>query len=285
MVLVKMKEVAETFLGKALQSVRREELVLGTKVFGKMSDDVNDRGLSRKHIMASCEHSLRRLKVEVIDLYQCHRYDPETPLPEVVRAMDDLIRQGKVLYWGVSCWTAEELREACEVADRLLAPLEGAPREDAEAEQLRVDGDQLAQRRGGGRCRAGPDGARPRGAVARLRRVARRGGQRGRAQRRGRPAGVHRRVPQGQPRLPEEGPERQKRRGWQVRSRHGAALSLRPLDGGPQQDPQLLAGDDGELLRGGRSKFHVGFGRRGVGGGLDGRPYQAVRHQVEPKHA
>ncbi len=116
------KGAAETFLGKALQSVRREELVLGTKVFGKMSDDVNDRGLSRKHIMASCEHSLRRLKVEVIDLYQCHRYDPETPLPEVVRAMDDLIRQGKVLYWGVSCWTAEELREACEVADRLLAP-------------------------------------------------------------------------------------------------------------------------------------------------------------------
>ena len=116
------KGAAETFLGKALQSVRRDELVLGTKVFGKMSDDVNDRGLSRKHIMASCEHSLRRLKVEVIDLYQCHRYDPETPLPEVVRAMDDLIRQGKVLYWGVSCWTAAELREACEVADRLLAP-------------------------------------------------------------------------------------------------------------------------------------------------------------------
>ena len=116
------KGAAESFLGKALQSVRREELVLGTKVFGKMSDDVNDRGLSRKHIMASCEHSLRRLKVEAIDLYQCHRYDPETPLPEVVRAMDDLIRQGKVLYWGVSCWTAAELREACEVADRLLAP-------------------------------------------------------------------------------------------------------------------------------------------------------------------
>lgn len=116
------KGAAETFLGKALQSVRRDELVLGTKVFGKMSDDVNDRGLSRKHIMASCEHSLRRLKVEAIDLYQCHRYDPETPLPEVVRAMDDLIRQGKILYWGTSCWTAAQLREACEVADRLLAP-------------------------------------------------------------------------------------------------------------------------------------------------------------------
>ena len=116
------KGAAESFLGKALQSVRREELVLGTKVFGKMSDDVNDRGLSRKHIMASCEHSLRRLKVEAIDLYQCHRYDPETPLPEVVRAMDDLIRQGKILYWGTSCWTAAQLREACEVADRLLAP-------------------------------------------------------------------------------------------------------------------------------------------------------------------
>lgn len=113
---------AEQFLGRALKGTRREELVLGTKVFGRMSDDVNDAGLSRKHVFESVERSLRRLETEYIDLYQCHRYDPDTPLPEVVRAMDDLIRQGKVLYWGVSCWTAAQLREACEVADRLRAP-------------------------------------------------------------------------------------------------------------------------------------------------------------------
>lgn len=113
---------AETFLGKALMAFRRDTLVIGTKVFGKMSDDVNDSGLSRKHVMQSAEHSLRRLKLDYIDLYQCHRYDEETPLPELVRAMDDLIRAGKVLYWGVSCWSAAQLQEACEVADRLHAP-------------------------------------------------------------------------------------------------------------------------------------------------------------------
>ncbi|MBL4844180.1 MAG: aldo/keto reductase family protein [Planctomycetes bacterium] len=116
------KGAAESFLGKALAGVRRSEIVLGTKVFGRMSDEVNDAGLSRKHIMESCEASLRRLKVDYLDLYQCHRHDPETPMTEVVRAMDDLIRQGKILYWGVSCWDAETLREACETADRLLAP-------------------------------------------------------------------------------------------------------------------------------------------------------------------
>jgi voltage-dependent potassium channel beta subunit len=116
------KGAAETFLGKALASASRDELVIGTKVFGKMSEDVNDRGLSRKHVFQSIEHSLRRLKTDYVDLYQCHRHDPETPMPELVRAMDDLIRQGKVLYWGVSCWGPKELHEACEVADRLSAP-------------------------------------------------------------------------------------------------------------------------------------------------------------------
>lgn len=113
---------AETFLGKALMALPRDSLVIGTKVFGKMSEDVNDSGLSRKHVMQSVEHSLRRLKTDYIDLYQCHRYDDSTPLAEVVRAMDDLIRQGKVLYWGVSCWSAAQLRSACEIADQLLAP-------------------------------------------------------------------------------------------------------------------------------------------------------------------
>lgn len=116
------KGAAESFLGVALAAIPRNELVIGTKVFGKMSEAVNDAGLSRKHIMESCEHSMRRLKVDYIDLYQCHRHDPDTPMAEVVRAMDDLIRQGKILYWGVSCWSPDQLLDACETADRMHAP-------------------------------------------------------------------------------------------------------------------------------------------------------------------
>jgi len=116
------KGAAESFLGVALAAFPRNELVIGTKVFGKMSEAVNDAGLSRKHIMESCEHSMRRLKVDYIDLYQCHRHDPDTPMAEVVRAMDDLIRQGKILYWGVSCWSPDQLLDACETADRQHAP-------------------------------------------------------------------------------------------------------------------------------------------------------------------
>ena len=74
------KGKAEEFLGRALKGKRRENLVVATKVFGTMSDDVNDRGLSRKHVMQSCEASLRRLQTDYLDLYQCHRHDPETPM-------------------------------------------------------------------------------------------------------------------------------------------------------------------------------------------------------------
>jgi voltage-dependent potassium channel beta subunit len=116
------KGAAEEFLGRALEGFPRHELVVATKVYGTMSDDVNDRGLSRKHVMESCAASLRRLKTDYVDLYQCHRYDPETPLEEVVRAMSDLITQGKVLYWGVSEWAPGQLRDACDVSDRLGAP-------------------------------------------------------------------------------------------------------------------------------------------------------------------
>ncbi|HTE05610.1 MAG TPA: aldo/keto reductase, partial [Planctomycetota bacterium] len=89
---------AELALGKALSPLRRQDIVLATKAFWPMSDNVNDKGLSRKHLMESCESSLRRLSTEYIDLYQCHRFDPETPVDETARAMEDLIRQGKVLY-------------------------------------------------------------------------------------------------------------------------------------------------------------------------------------------
>ena len=111
---------AELALGRAIAhaGVRRQDLVLATKLFWPMSDAVNDRGLSRKHIMESCHASLRRLGTDYVDLYQCHRPDPETPVEETVRAMEDLVRQGKVLYWGVSVWDAEQIGAACAIADR-----------------------------------------------------------------------------------------------------------------------------------------------------------------------
>src|SRR5690606_34678432 len=87
---------AERTLRRAIAGMVRHHLVLATKCFFPMSDDVNDRGLSRKHVFESCHHSLRRLSTDYVDLYQCHRPDPATPLEETCRAMDDLIRQGKV---------------------------------------------------------------------------------------------------------------------------------------------------------------------------------------------
>jgi voltage-dependent potassium channel beta subunit len=103
---------AEELLGKFIKEVNRPSLVISTKLYWPMSDDPNDRGLSRKHIMESIHKSLKRLGTDYVDIYFCHRYDPETPLEEVIRAMDDLIHQGKVLYWGTSVWTAAQLENA-----------------------------------------------------------------------------------------------------------------------------------------------------------------------------
>ena len=107
----------ETELGIALQGITRSEYVLATKAFWPMSSSVNDRGLSRKHIIESCEKSLRRLQTDYIDLYQCHRYDEETPLDETLRALEDLVRQGKVLYTGISEWSVDQVRAAVDYAD------------------------------------------------------------------------------------------------------------------------------------------------------------------------
>lgn len=106
--------VAETIIGNWLQStaVRREDLVIATKVRGKMSDDVNDQGLSRHHIMNAVENSLRRLQTDYVDLYQMHAFDAETPQEETLRALDDLVRQGKVRYIGVSNYPAWRLTKA-----------------------------------------------------------------------------------------------------------------------------------------------------------------------------
>ena len=113
---------AESMLGRILTKHRRQHIVLATKVYWNMSDNPNDWGLSRKHIFESIDDSLQRMQTDYVDLYQCHRFDTTVPLDETVRAMGDLIRLGKVLYWGTSCWTGAQLREACEIADRLHVP-------------------------------------------------------------------------------------------------------------------------------------------------------------------
>jgi aryl-alcohol dehydrogenase-like predicted oxidoreductase len=107
---------AEDVLGRALEGLPRDSIEICTKVYWPTGRGVNDRGLSRKHIMRSAEGSLRRLRTDYIDLYQAHRYDHETPLEETLRAVDDLIRQGKVLYAGVSEWRAEEITDALATA-------------------------------------------------------------------------------------------------------------------------------------------------------------------------
>ncbi len=117
---------AEEVMGKALRGQRREGLEIFTKVYWPTGAGENDRGLSRKHIIESCHGSLRRLGVDYIDLYQAHRYDYATPLEETLRAFDDLVRQGKVLYVGVSEWRAEEIQAAVDIAaqmgfDRLIS--------------------------------------------------------------------------------------------------------------------------------------------------------------------
>jgi voltage-dependent potassium channel beta subunit len=112
---------AEQVVGQAIRDLglRRQDLVISSKLFWPMSEAVNDRGLSRKHIMESIAGSLRRLGTDYLDIYFCHRYDPETPLEETVRAMDDLVRQGKVLYWGTSVWSAAQIEAAVGVARAL----------------------------------------------------------------------------------------------------------------------------------------------------------------------
>ena len=110
---------AEEVLGRALHGVRRESVEIFTKVYWPTGDKPNDRGLSRKHVTESLHASLRRLQTDYVDLYQAHRYDYETPIEETMRALDNLVRAGKVLYVGVSEWRAEEIAAALRVAGEL----------------------------------------------------------------------------------------------------------------------------------------------------------------------
>jgi len=108
---------AEQAIGQALRGIPRRHVVIASKCFFPMSQHPNDQGLSRKHILESVEASLERLGTPYLDLHQCHRPDPATPLEETVCAYEDLIRKGKILYWGVSEWSAGQIADACRIAD------------------------------------------------------------------------------------------------------------------------------------------------------------------------
>lgn len=117
---------AEAILGNVLSEAPRESVEICTKVCARVGPGPNNRGLSRKHIMEAVHGSLRRLKTDYIDLYQAHRFDEQTPLEETLRAFDDLVRQGKVLYIGVSEWKAGQIDEAARVShasgfDRIIS--------------------------------------------------------------------------------------------------------------------------------------------------------------------
>ena len=115
---------AEVVLGKAIKSTSRESLVLSSKVFWPSMPGPNGRGLSRKHITESVNASLKRMKVDYLDLYFCHRFDPDTSIEEVAFTMDNLVRQGKILYWGTCEWKAWQITSAYNIAaqNHLVAP-------------------------------------------------------------------------------------------------------------------------------------------------------------------
>jgi aryl-alcohol dehydrogenase-like predicted oxidoreductase len=111
--------VSEEMTGNALSGGKRDKVILATKVHGRMGDDPNDWGNHRLHIMRQCEESLRRLKTDHIDLYQIHRPQSAVPIDETLRALDDLIRQGKVRYIGTSTFAAWQIVESLWVSKEL----------------------------------------------------------------------------------------------------------------------------------------------------------------------
>jgi aryl-alcohol dehydrogenase-like predicted oxidoreductase len=106
---------AERLIGKSIKHFPREDFVISTKCYFPVSISPNARGLSRKHIVESVKNSLKNLSLEYIDLLYCHRYDHDTPLCETVSAIDDLIKQGCILYWGISRWNEDEIRTLLEI--------------------------------------------------------------------------------------------------------------------------------------------------------------------------
>jgi voltage-dependent potassium channel beta subunit len=112
---------AEEVVGRAIQGYKRSDLVISTKAYWAMSDNINDRGLSRKHLTESVHKSLKRFGTDYIDIFFCHRFDDETPLEETVRTLNDLIHQGKILYWGTSMWNAANISDGVATARQVNA--------------------------------------------------------------------------------------------------------------------------------------------------------------------
>ncbi len=123
------KGESEKVMGEILRHHPREKLVISSKLYWPMSDDVNDRGLGRKHIRHSIEGSLKRLGTDYLDIYFCHRHDADTPVGEVVHSMSNLIERGQILYWGTSEWSGAQIQEAVSFAQAngLHAPVTEQP--------------------------------------------------------------------------------------------------------------------------------------------------------------
>jgi aryl-alcohol dehydrogenase-like predicted oxidoreductase len=121
---------AEETLGRALAPFERDRYLVATKVFSPLEPDRSDEGLAAVHVRRHCEASLRRLGLDVIDLYQCHRFDAATPLGETCAVMDELVREGKIRHWGVSKWTADQLDASVSLCERegLVPPATDQPR-------------------------------------------------------------------------------------------------------------------------------------------------------------
>lgn len=103
---------AEKFLGSCLKEYPRSRLVISSKAFFPVGSGVNERGLSRKHLFDQVHRSLKNMQVDYIDMYFCHRFDPTTPVEETMRALDDLVHQGKIMYYGVSEWMPAQIEKA-----------------------------------------------------------------------------------------------------------------------------------------------------------------------------
>lgn len=135
------KGKAEEIIGGIIQDFTRSDLVISSKLFWPMSDNINNRGLSRKHIMESVEKTLTRLKTDYLDLYFCHRYDPEVGEEEIVRAMDELVHQGKILYWGTSVWRADKIERLVGAAKNFncYSPIVEQPRYNMLDRHIEID--------------------------------------------------------------------------------------------------------------------------------------------------
>ena len=146
-----VKGKSEEMMGEVLRELPRHTLVISSKVFWPMSDDVNDRGLSRKHVLESIDKTLKRLGTDYLDVYFAHRYDETVPMEEIVMAFDQVIRSGRAMYWGTSMWPAARIAQAVEFARAhgLHAPVTEQP-EYSMLRRERVEGEILPYTEGAG---------------------------------------------------------------------------------------------------------------------------------------